>query len=195
MVNVQPGDVLALRSATKEPYWRDPAWWIRLGAAVRNQPDLSNHIAIAHHVDAHGTLWCIEGRPGGAGWVDATRYLKSAGLLTNVEQPKTTAQREIVCHTMVALIGTGYDWEAIVADGLNDVGVKIPGWQANWNGTVPVHVVCSSLAAYGYAKAGLKCPSGDRLVQPADWDTFILDKAWAKLVKGSGNASSNRNRR
>jgi hypothetical protein len=168
-----PGDVLAVRSPGR------PAWWIRIGAALRDQPNLSNHIAVAHHLDASGTLWGIEGRPGGVGWVDCSLYLTSPYTLTNAGQPKTSAQRESVCATMQALLGTAYDWEAIVADGMADLGMKVPGWDPSWHGTVPAHVVCSSSAAYAYAKAGLACPAGDRLCQPADWDAFILARAWA----------------
>lgn len=175
-VNVKPGDVLAIRAGKNDI----PGWWIRFGAAVQNKPNLSNHIAVAHHFDAHGTLWCIEGRPNGVGYVNAANYLKSPLLLTNVDQPKTDAQRAAVCDTMKTLIGTPYDWQAIVVDGFVDLGIKVPGWSPDWTGTVPAHVVCSSLAAYGYAKNGLKCPKGDREVQPADWDEFILTKAWTK---------------
>src|ERR1700755_764951 len=177
---LKPGDILAIRTVSNKPFWKDPSWWIRFGAAVHNEANLSNHIAVAHHFDDKGTLWCAEGRPGGVGWVEATTYLKSMDLLTNVEQPKTDAQRKIVVDTMLSMIGVGYDWEAIAADAFNDFGIKIPGWESDWNGQVPAHVVCSSLAAYGYAKAGLPCPKGDRLVQPSDWDDFILNKSWTK---------------
>lgn len=173
MTSVQPGDVLAVRTAGR------PAWWIRIGAALRNQPNLSNHIAVADHVDTHGTLWGIEGRPGGVGWVDCGLYLKSPYTLTNADQPKTAAQRRLIRGAMASLLGTAYDWEAIIADGAADLGLKVPGWDPNWHGTVPAHVVCSSSAAYAYAHAGLPCPAGDRLVQPSDWDTFIITRAWA----------------
>jgi len=171
-VSIKPADVLAIRTTGR------PAWWIRFGAAIHNQPDLSNHIAVAHHYDANGVLWCIEGRPGGVGWVDASKYIKSSYLLTNAEQPKTDAQRLAVCETMKALLGTAYDWQAIVADGMADLGFTVPGWHPDWNGTVPAHVVCSSAADYAYYKNGLACPKGGRLVQPSDWDAFILNKSW-----------------
>lgn len=173
MTAVQPGDVLAVRTPGDSP-----AWWIRFGAALHDEPNLSNHIAVAHHADANGTLWCIEGRPGGVGWRVATDYLKSLFLLANDGQPKTDAQRASVCKTMEALLGTAYDWQAIVADGMADLGLKVPSWAASWHGTVPAHVVCSSSAQYAYVKAGLACPRGDRLCQPADWNAFILGKAW-----------------
>lgn len=170
--DIQPGDVLAIRTAG----WQ--AWWIRFGSALRDKPNLSNHVAVAHHRDAKGTVWVIEGRPGGAGWRDATHYLASPGLLTNAGQVKTPAQRLAVTTQMEALIGTGYDWDAIIADAAADLGWRFPGWDPTWKGTVPAHVVCSSLAAYAYAKAGLSHPAGDRGVQPSAWDEFIISRAW-----------------
>lgn len=174
MTDIKPGDVLAIRTSG------DAAWWIRFGAAIRNQPNLSNHIAVVHHTDDKGTVWAIEGRPGGVGWVDCGKYLKSPALLTNAEQPKTDQQRVTVCKTMEALLGTPYDWQAIIVDGAEDLGVKVAGWSPDWKtGEVPGHVVCSSAADYAYFKAGLACPIHGREVQPSDWDTFILGKGWS----------------
>lgn len=172
-ISVLPGDVLAVRGGGIA------ATMIRFGAAILGRPNISNHIAVAHHADARGTLWGIEGRPGGVGWADCSLYLGSPFTLANDGQPKTLDQRKKICDTMSALLGTPYDWEAIVADGMADLGMRVPGWDPSWHGTVPGHVVCSSSAAYAYAAAGLACPAGDRLVQPADWDAFILARAWA----------------
>lgn len=113
--------------------------------------------------------------------VDATKYLNNPRTLTNVDQPKADGQRLGVAKTMESLLGTAYDWEAIVADALADLGMKMPGWDATWKGTVPAQVDCSSLAAYAYRKNLLPCPKGDRLVQPSDWDEFILEKAWLNV--------------
>jgi len=105
-MDVKPGDLLATHS-------QGGGWGgrlIRLGAALRDQPNLSNHIAIVHHVDASGTLWVLEGRPGGVGWRDATPYMESKMTVCNADQPKSDRQRKIVCDGAVALIGTAYDW-------------------------------------------------------------------------------------
>jgi cell wall-associated NlpC family hydrolase len=178
---VLPGDVLCVRTSGRA------AWWIRFGSAIRGVPDLSNHVAVAHHVDAHGTMWCLEGRPGGVGWRDATAYLSSPWTLTNAAQPKTGQQRAQVCKVMEALVGTPYDWQAIVADGVTDLGWHLPGWEPDWHGTVPGHVDCSSAAAYAYAKTGLAGPGGERGCQPSDWDAFILAAAWAGQRAGEGS--------
>lgn len=172
MTDPMPGTVLAVRTSGR------PAWWIRLGAALHDRPNLSNHIAVVHHKDAKGTLWGIEGRPGGVGWADCSAYLSSPWTVTNADQPMTPGQRDAVCDTMEGLLGTAYDWSAIIADGMADLGMTVPGWDPSWHGTVPAHVVCSSSAAYAYAKAGARCPAGDRLVQPGDWDSFIISRAW-----------------
>jgi len=158
------------------------AWWIRVGAAVANKPNLSNHVAIVHHTDAHGVLWVIEGRPGGVGWRAARDYAGSKWTLSNTAQPKTPAQRKTVCDTALLLIGTGYDWEAIAADAAADVHLD---WAPTWHGTVPGHVVCSSLACYAYDKAGLARPPGNpRTDQPADWDDWILTNGWERVRPG-----------
>ena len=171
-ISPQPGDVLAVRSTG----WAGRL--IRFGAALRDTPNLSNHIAVVHHRDAKGTLWVYEGRPGGVAQQDATAYLNSRWTLTNAAQPKTDAQRAAVTATMGALFGTAYSWDAIAADAATDLGITLPGWDPSWRGTVPGHVVCSSLAAYAYAKAALLHPPGDRGCQPADWDEWIITRAW-----------------
>ena len=172
-----PGDVLAVRSTG----W--PGRLIRLGAALRDTPNLDNHIAVVHHTDAKGTIWVYEGRPGGVAQQDATAYLNSRWTITNAAQPKTDAQRAAVTATMDALFGTAYSWDAIAADAATDLGMTLPGWDPSWHGTVPGHVVCSSLAAYGYTKAGLACPPGERGCQPAAWTTWIITRAWEALSK------------
>jgi hypothetical protein len=169
---VAPGDVLVIRTGSVA------AAMIRLGAALRGHPNLSNHVAVVHHTDAHGTVWTIEGRPGGAGWRDAKTYLASPWTIANRRQPKTPEQRHAVCAAMLAMIGTAYDWEAVAADTLNAFRLG-DLWRPSWkDGTVPGQVVCSSLAAWAYAKAGLTCPPGGREVTPGDWTELIMSNRW-----------------
>jgi hypothetical protein len=169
----QPGDILAVRSPGTA------ARLIRFGAAMRElvsgsaEPNLDNHIAVVHHTDKAGTLWCLEGRPSGVGWRDSSDYLRSPWTVSNVGQPKTAAQRKTVCDGAEAMIGTEYDWVGIAADAASalDLGALFhPRF-----GQVPGHVVCSSLAAWLYGKAGLDKPAGgDRECSPGDWLAFII---------------------
>jgi hypothetical protein len=168
---VLPGDVILVRTGSLS------SAMIRLGAALRDAPNLANHVAVIDHTDLHGTVWCIEGRPGGVGWRDASAYLASPWRLDNAAQPKTPPQRAAICAAMHAMLGTPYDWTAIVADGADDLRIRLP-WEPVWHGTVPGHVVCSSAAWFAYGKAGLAAPPGGRECQPSDWDQFILTRAW-----------------
>lgn len=167
---VQPGDVLVTRT---QHAWS--AEMIRLGAALSGKPNLANHVAVVHHWDKAGTLWCIEGRPGGVGWRDARDYLASPWTMSNVHQVKTDAQRKVITDGAVALLGTPYDWAAIIGDGLDDLHLWDPV-----HGQVQGHAVCSAVAACLYDKAALARPAGDeRRVQPADWTAWIITQGWA----------------
>ena len=175
MIGLRPGTVLVTRSGGFA------GAMIRFGAALRGKPNLQNHVAVAHHTDENGTLWCIEGRPGGVGWRDATAYLKSPWTLTNTSQPFNAIQGEAIARQMEALLGTVYDWDSIVADALSDLGMHMPGWDSKWNGLVAGQVVCSSAAAYAYGKAAVPHPPGDRGCQPASWTEWIVTRGWEKL--------------
>lgn len=187
MIAVSPGDILLTRSPGVFPRW------IRFGAAMRelvtghDEPSMDNHVAIVHHRDQAGTLWALEGRPGGVGWRDARDYLASPWTVTNVGQPKTAAQRQLVCATMFALIGTQYDWAGIAADAAGAFGLdKV--WLPTWHGQVPGHVVCSSAAAYAYTKAALTRPdpgTDGREVTPADWLALIMSQGWQNEGKAA----------
>ncbi len=170
-MTVLPGDVLAVRGGGLA------MTVVRLGAALTGKPNLSGHIAIVHHTDVNGTVWCLEGRPGGVGWAGAAGYLASRWTITNAAQPKTDAQRAAVAKAAEAMIGTKYDWDAIVADAAEDLCLDVV-WLPD-HGTVHGEVVCSALAAYAYDKAGLLRPAGaERLVQPASWDSWIVTRGW-----------------
>jgi hypothetical protein len=122
---VSPGDIIAVRTTG----WASEA--IRLGAAVEEaitghpEPNLDNHIAIAHHYDANGTLWFIEGRPGGIGWTSSD-YTASKFAVTNALQPKTAEQRKTVIDDAPKLLGTAYDWAAIADDAFKAFGIRVP---------------------------------------------------------------------
>lgn len=172
---IDVGDVLVVRGTD----WA--ARLIRLGSALLDEPNLDNHVAIVHHQDANGLWWTIEGRPGGVGWAAAQEYLTSPYTTNNVAQPKTAAQRDQIATVARGMLGTPYDWTGIVADAMGDVGVQ-DLWAQDWHGQgPPAHVVCSSLAAWVYQKAGLDVPTTHeaRLTTPADWERFILEHRYA----------------
>ncbi|HET9118323.1 MAG TPA: hypothetical protein VFN75_09685 [Pseudonocardiaceae bacterium] len=163
-----PGTVLAVRSGGFA------GAGIRLGAALLDEPNIENHIAVVHHTDASGTTWAIEGRPGGVGWRNASDYLASRWTVNNSAQPLTLAQRDVIARTCEAMLGTPYDWEAIVDDGLRDLHLWAPKL-----GNVQGQTVCSALAAHAYDIAQAPRPKGgERLVQPADWDQWIVTAGW-----------------
>lgn len=173
----QPGDICVVRTGGFF------AKMIRFGAALRGWPNLDNHVVGIHHVDDAGTVWGIEGRPGGVGWVDVARYFSGPYgkyAITNRKQPKTDKQRSELTTIMVQLLKTGYDWDAIAEDAIQDLDLPT-WWHQHWgvNG-VPAHVVCSSLYAWGYMKLGLAAPRqvSARNVEPANWETFIIEERW-----------------
>lgn len=172
---LQSGDVLL----THSPGWT--AELIRLGAALAGKPNLSNHVAFMHHYDSKGVPWGIEGRPGGVGWVDMRPYIGSPWTIDNCGQPgRPDDTRHAAASAAEGMLGTPYDWAAILGDGFDDVHVKL--WNLRFaDGKPPGHVVCSSFAAFVYAKAGWDHPAfeaDDRLVQPADWADFIISHGY-----------------
>ncbi|HJQ47155.1 MAG TPA: hypothetical protein VJ870_12675 [Amycolatopsis sp.] len=175
---VDVGDLLVTRGAG----WA--ARLIRLGAALLDEPNIDNHVAIVHHRDDAGVWWAVEGRPGGVGWADARTYLASAYTTNNVRQAKTADQRAQIATVAQGMLGTPYDWEGIVADAMDAINVQ-DLWAQNWNGQgPPAHVVCSSLAAYVYQKVGLEIPTAHepRQTTPADWEQFIIAHHFAETT-------------
>jgi hypothetical protein len=79
--------------------------------------------------------------------------------------------------------GTRYDWGAIFVEGLEALRIT-PFWtlEERPKDRLPTSLICSALADWAYAKAGLPNPGGDqrnRLTTPADWAEFVLTKGWA----------------
>ena len=173
------GDVLAVRTTSG---W--VARLINVGAALRGRPAMDNHVVIAHHVDASGKWWGLEGKPGGVGWATLNRYLADPWTVNNTAQPKTEQQRYDIAVAAEAMMGTPYDWSAIAAAGMAAIGGPVL-WRANWGGQGPPgHVICSAYAAYLYTAAGLDCPAGGRTVTPADWTEWALEHTWNTLERG-----------
>jgi hypothetical protein len=163
---------------------RDPGIWarlIRLGAALLDKPNTVNHIIVVHHRDSSGTLWGIEARPGGVGYIDTRMALQSRYTLTNIEQPKTEGQRFIIAKAAEGLLGTPYDWQGIVEAGMEVIGAQ-ELWKQKWGSkkVPPAHVICSSFADWLYDYCDLPSPGSkfDRNVTPGDWAKFMIEKGW-----------------
>ncbi len=171
---LKPGMIIVVRGTS----WVSKL--IEVGSVLRELPSAS-HIAVVTHQDAASTWWGKEGRPGGVGDADLTRYIRNPRSICNFEQPLEWSQQNQVVSTVKLLNGTPYDWRAIFEDTLLGLGLK-DIWKEKINGLVPGHVVCSSLAAYAYDKAGAKAPSPNdyRHVFPADWTAFIESRGWQK---------------
>lgn len=174
---LNPGDVVAVDTGNA---LQDDL--IRLGALLDHEPAPANHVVIVHHRDQAGTLWGIEGRPGGVGYADMAKY--THGPLaryanSNTALPRSALQSDAVCMTAAKLLCTPYDWAGgIAADGLTalhltDIAAQLDKWWGWHDGTTlrPAHVVCSSLAAWVYLHLGLPCPkvADAELCMPADW--------------------------
>ncbi len=176
---IDVGDVLVVRGSD----WASRL--IRVGAALRDEPNLDNHVAIVHHQDANGVWWVVEGRPGGVGWADARDYLASPYTTNNVLQAKSPDQRQQIASVAMGMLGTPYDWNGIVADAMTAIGAQ-DLWAQNWHGQgPPAHVVCSSLAAWVYQHVQLDIPTyhAPRETTPADWEQFILTHHYAQDLK------------
>lgn len=166
------GDVLVTRSKS----W--PAWFVRMAAALRDQPNTIDHVAVVHHRDDAGTWWAIEARPGGVGYANAKHYLDSPYTMNNAGQPKTDEQRLKIAEVIGGMLGTPYDWRGIVADGMIAINARAL-WAEDWNGEgPPAQVVCSSLAAWVYRSVGLEFPTFHpvRFTTPADWERLIIEQ-------------------
>ncbi len=182
---LQPGDVIVLRTPD------GAGWWIRRRALMLKHPwqpwrwlsdksTLVNPVAIFSHIDEAGLPGGLEGRPGGFGWANLTKYLADPATIANEMQPKTEEQRDKVVRLATAAVGIPYDWAAILAMGAGAAG--LPFLLDEWpEQGVPSHMVCSSAADYFYEAAGLPNPGGytkTRGTDPQDWAAFCTGKLW-----------------
>lgn len=174
---LQPGDVMAVAD---KPWWDPFPMLIRAASLFAGHPTWIDHIVVFHHVDAAGVPWGIEGRPSGVGWADLRQY-DNRWMRSNRQEPKTAEQRAAICQRMEKLLGVGYDWAAIVEDGLIDLGhpALSPFPQAENPGDVPQHIVCSSAAAWAYQDLALVFPTlRYRLCQPYHWWELFKENGW-----------------
>lgn len=188
MTDVKPGDVLLVRVPARSIWTKLASEAIRLGAEMHHEPTTWTHVIVADHYDKAGNFWGMQGQPGTVGPVDLAPYLSDPVTLTNVAQPKTDAQRDLIVAAMAPLVlKAEYDWAAIGVDAAIAIAAAehvAPLWGEvgkqfdHWGAGVPGHVVCSSLADYAYTRAGLASPSGAHFVSPADWAVFIEAGQW-----------------
>lgn len=170
---LKPADVLVVRTGGKM------ADLIRFGEGLAGKPNLNNHVAFMHHWDKN-VPWGLEGKPGGVGWRDLRDYLADPFTMTNVLQPgRPDADRALAAEEAQGMLGTKYDWQAILGDGFADLSVKL--WNQQWpHGKPPGEVVCSSFAAYVYAQRGWAHPDlgHERYCQPSGWTDLIIRNKW-----------------
>lgn len=180
MITPVPGDVWTVRTNGLA------ARLIRFGATIRylfsgNNPDadFDNHVVIVIKQTA-GVWWGINGRPGGVGWTDLSQYINDPATITNYEQPKTDEQRAQIVALVPQVLGTPYDWDAIMVAAATDLHLPqlFNSDPSKWGTTVPGHVICSALAAWMYDHLGMAAPTECRDTQPSDWTNFDLTKAW-----------------
>jgi hypothetical protein len=170
-----PGDIVAVRGTG----WQAAA--IRLGAALLGRPNTVNHVAGFDHYDSGGVPWGLEGRPGGVGEADMRPYVSGRYTVNNLLQPQRPLnERAEMMQDAKAMLGTRYDWLAILGDGFDDLHVKL--WNSQWpHGLRPGEVVCSSFYAYLYEKYGWDHPDlgRERYCQPADWAAFCIENGYS----------------
>jgi hypothetical protein len=174
-----PGDVWTVRTGGIA------AKLIRFGTALRYlfagnpAPWRDNHVVIVIKL-TDGVWWGIEGRPGGVGWADLTGYLNDPATVSNQDQPKTDAQRAAIVALVPQVLGTPYDWDAIMASAATDLHLPelFNGNPSKWGTTVPGHVICSSVASWMYDHLGMKAPTEGPDTQPSDWTLFDIQKGW-----------------
>jgi hypothetical protein len=181
-----PGDVLVM--AVPGGWFKKLIrFFIQLQAWLTGAPARQDHVAILTHQDQAMNWWCIEGKPSSVGYVRADKYLRHESLVTNAEQSKTDEQRDLIVKVATELLGTPYDWEAILTLGVRAARVSRL-WDLavakDWGETeIPVHVICSSLADLAYERAGLASPggtTGTRFTRPTDWVRFCDDREWTR---------------
>src|SRR6202012_1567327 len=113
---LKPGDVLLVHGSGVF------GELIRLGSALANKPNLDGHVCFMHHWDAQGIPWGIEGRPGGVGYADMRPYINDPYMLNNCGQPgRSDNDRVLAASDAEAMLGTRYDWQAILGDAVNDI--------------------------------------------------------------------------
>jgi len=178
-----PGDVLAVGGGQGTF-----AKLIRIGGVISGGAGVANHVIVVTHQDAKDRWMGIEGRPGGVGEVDCTRWLADRLTRTNHGQPKPGGQPAMDRFLASAAdsFGLKYDWVGIAQDTALILGRKNfaeaidPLWQwPSKDGELPGAVVCSALAAMLYNIVGWAHPPGEeRNCRPQHWWSWNDAEEW-----------------
>jgi hypothetical protein len=169
-------------------------WWCRevieLGERMRGLACPVDHVIVVTHQDAAGRWNGIQGQPGGVGPVDCTPYLQAGVTRSNFWQPKAeegTPAMNTFLASCAKTLGFQYDWVGIGEDFLDALHVHdltalidpLWRWPSKY-GQMPGHVVCSSLAAMLYERAGWPHPDlkNERQCEPADWWRWSDQRQW-----------------
>lgn len=180
LADLKPGDVLV--SATPDK----GGWWIRLRSKLQGRNSTHNHVAVFTHLDSAGRPRGLEGRPGGFGWADLTRYLTHPDTITNAWQPGRTDQdRAALVERLTRMVGVPYDWQAIAyfaAEILDRRVLRLIEQRREWpEGRPPSQFVCSSVIDWAYEDRGWDNPGGlkcTRWTDPAAWTDHIQEHGW-----------------
>ena len=180
-----PGDVLAVAAGR---------WLVRevieLGERMRGLAAPVDHVIVVTHLDATGRWMGIQGQPGGVGVTDCTPYLRAKVTRSNFRQQKAaegSPEMNAFLASCAKSLGIQYDWCGIAEDALDALHVHDltalidPLWRwPSKHGRMPGHVVCSSLAAMLYERAGWAHPDlGDeRQCEPSDWWHWSDQEQW-----------------
>jgi hypothetical protein len=169
---LKPGDVLVVGGKGGIG-----AELIRERSRLEGQPDLHNHVAMFTHFDIAGEPRGLEGRPGGFGWANVTRYITNVSCMSNAGK---SVHSDEECHSAVELgrqmISIPYDWEAIIAFGYELISHRFIPTEWPEEG-IPSHVVCSSAIDLIYEHLHWDNPGGWRKTRGTDiddWTTWLL---------------------
>jgi hypothetical protein len=184
-ITPSPGDVLAV----VQPGLFGKV--IQVFERLQGKPDIANHVVIVSGQDAQGRWIGVQGKPSGVGMVELSVYLNDSRTRSNHDQPRPNNANQLasVLASEAKSLKIGYDWVGIAQDALDTVHLydfaedlnPLWAWPDPEGGSLPGHVVCSSLASWLYESVGWAHPKegADRTCEPADWWSWSDKKQWA----------------
>lgn len=132
-----------------------------------------------NHAGVHvGGGMVVEAQPHGARLSPLTDYSGPIGW--NDEEPLTDAQRQAIADAARGLVGRPYSWLDILALGLRQFGVRLPGLAKRIERSD--RLICSQLVDLAYEVAGVHLFTDGRLPQdvtPGDLADRLVCESWA----------------